>query len=649
MAAIPVEAAPIDATPAFTTRIDVANEADPTAAEVLRKSPGTAVRSLGGRGDFSTLSIRGSSSSQVALYIDGAPVSPTSVGTVDLSTLWLFDLQSIDVHRGFTPATLGPDGFLGAVVLRTPDKLQPGGVATVGAGSFWSRQAALQYAGAAGAWSLAGSLAYFGKQGDFPYTDDRGTPLVASDDVVTGRKNNDQNAGSFHFDARRGGIKLLGGARFRVATDFFTKEQGSPAPSSQLQQHARYAQWRPMLRLALDDWFVHPRVRVDEQLSVLGNVARFSDLAPSIYTGATEQTTRELEIRSNTVATWLTTEWLTLTTSFNVGGTMFDARAPSVQTQDRRRLLIGGAVTARGAWLADRLEVDAACRLDGLVDDGRSARGIFDRDSLDVVHTRRVWAQPTLGLRGVPVTGLAFAAHVGRRERMPTFYELFGSDGQIRGNPGLQPEAQWSWDLGAHYESKWIAADAIYAEARLEQLIALVYAGVELPRSENIGRALTRSVELSARSQPASFLVLAASYTFLLSENLSDGYVRGAPLPGRPPHQARGEVTFLIPRPVSARLMCEFQYIARTAIDTAGARLAPDRYLLNAALEWRVLDGPVRVGVELKNLLDQRTATVVAGAAGDRISVPVIDFLGFPLPGRSVFFTVSYAFKETAS
>src|SRR5262249_32065981 len=155
----------------------------------------------------------------------------------------------------------------------------------------------------------------------------------------------DQNAGSLHLDVRR---EVLNKALLSFAFDFFGKEQGSAAPSSQIQQHARFAQARPMLRARLDDWFVHPRVRLDPVVSVLGNVARFSDLEPSIYSGGTEQTTREIEMRSNNIATFMATDWLTLATSFNIGGTVFSAAAPSLPTQTRGRVIAGGAVTGRG-------------------------------------------------------------------------------------------------------------------------------------------------------------------------------------------------------------------------------------------------------------------------------------------------------------
>jgi iron complex outermembrane receptor protein len=50
------------------------------------------------------------------------------------------------------------------------------------------------------------------------------------------------------------------------------------------------------------------------------------------------------------------------------------------------------------------------------------------------------------------------------------------------------------------------------------------------------------------------------------------------------------------------------------------------------------LDDRVHLVVEVRNLLDVRTATVVLPVAGARPhSVPIADFIGYPLPGRSVW------------
>src|SRR5262249_53662462 len=63
--------APTEVTP-FVTVIDVrgAEERVRSLAETLAESAGTSVRSLGGLGAYSAVSIRGSSSAEVAVFLD---------------------------------------------------------------------------------------------------------------------------------------------------------------------------------------------------------------------------------------------------------------------------------------------------------------------------------------------------------------------------------------------------------------------------------------------------------------------------------------------------------------------------------------------------------------------------------------------------
>ena len=71
-----------------------------TIDEVLGELPGVQVRRFGGPGDASELSIRGSTSSQVVVRVDGVRLDTAQSGTVDLSTLPAQLFERIDVRRG---------------------------------------------------------------------------------------------------------------------------------------------------------------------------------------------------------------------------------------------------------------------------------------------------------------------------------------------------------------------------------------------------------------------------------------------------------------------------------------------------------------------------------------------------------------------
>ena len=78
-----------------------------TLADVLAQLPGLQLRRLGGIGDPAYAGIRGSSSQQVEVWVDGVPLNPLGTTGVDLSEINLDNYDRIEVWRGFSPPYLG--------------------------------------------------------------------------------------------------------------------------------------------------------------------------------------------------------------------------------------------------------------------------------------------------------------------------------------------------------------------------------------------------------------------------------------------------------------------------------------------------------------------------------------------------------------
>ncbi|MCY1007511.1 TonB-dependent receptor plug domain-containing protein [Nannocystis pusilla] len=133
--------------PGFHTAIELAAERGARSAdglpEILARSAGATVRSLGGLGQYSALSLRGSSAQQVALFLDGVPLSAGSGGVVNLADLPLDALGAVTIYRGLVPIAYGGAALGGAVDLGSDLRCapEPRLRAVVGAGSFAAREA----------------------------------------------------------------------------------------------------------------------------------------------------------------------------------------------------------------------------------------------------------------------------------------------------------------------------------------------------------------------------------------------------------------------------------------------------------------------------------------------------------------------------
>ncbi len=87
-------------------------------AELVEKESSVQVRQSGGLGSFSDISLRGASSNQVMVFIDGIPLNDSSGGGVDLSNISLSDVDSIEVYKGVTPINFGRSSIGGAINIK---------------------------------------------------------------------------------------------------------------------------------------------------------------------------------------------------------------------------------------------------------------------------------------------------------------------------------------------------------------------------------------------------------------------------------------------------------------------------------------------------------------------------------------------------
>ncbi len=607
---------------AFVAQTDPEATAALTLADLARRLPAVNLRETGGSFAFTTLSLRGSTATQAAIYLDGVPLAASSVGAVDLSTLLALDLGKVEVYRGFAPAELGPDGLFGALVLHTRDDGE-GYRSSVGAGSFGTRQLAAAWSGRVGAGHLSLSAIYAGTNGDFSYLDDNGTPLNRTDDRLAVRQNNDQNASTLRAVYTR---SIAAGALWRAALMLYGKDQGTPPPVSQTST-ARYQLLRPQLVLGVEHWRFAPRALLDINLQWLTHAARISDTAVNSFTDTIEQ---EQDLRLNVVARYAALPRLHFVASL-LGSASDYAEVGLATRAFSERWQGGGSLAAQWRPL-DALELGLSSRFDGAVDRGASG---------DRTH---FWPQPELSLNAQALSWLSLAAHGGYRERLPTFAERFGEPGLVRGNLALQSESVWQADAGLRFAHRFANLELVYSEAVAHDLVVFVLGPVGLPQAQNIGSANIQTLEATGALTPWRYLALDFNYTFQYARNGSAGVEHDKPLAGRPEHY--GRAALIIYTPWHLRFMYEFIYVGDTYLDRDGSDLVPGRYPQNLRVAWQPFGGRVIVSLDVTNAFDQTTARVALPLYQTSVVRPIVDFLGYPLPGRSVFATITYAFGD---
>lgn len=141
-----------------------------TLPDMLKTVPGVHVREVNGHGQYTTVTVRGSTAAQVGVFMDGILTNLGGDAAVDISTLPVKNVERIEVYRGYVPARFGGT-FIGGViniVTKKPDK--PGISAEVGKSSYGGKSLSMEYTAPAGSGTLLVAGNYESSDNDFSYT-----------------------------------------------------------------------------------------------------------------------------------------------------------------------------------------------------------------------------------------------------------------------------------------------------------------------------------------------------------------------------------------------------------------------------------------------------------------------------------------------
>ena len=140
-----------------------------TLADLLKDVPGVHVREVNGKGQYTTVTIRGSTAAQVGVFIDGVMNNLGGDAAVDISVIPIKNVERVEVYRGYIPSRFGGT-FIGGVinvVTKKPDKAHI--AAELGKSSFGGKSGSLEVTAPAGRGSLLAAINYEASDGDFPY------------------------------------------------------------------------------------------------------------------------------------------------------------------------------------------------------------------------------------------------------------------------------------------------------------------------------------------------------------------------------------------------------------------------------------------------------------------------------------------------
>lgn len=637
-ATVTVRAAPISdvesaAPTSFVNVIDAeqyAGEVE-TVTEALGDSVGVSVRRYGGLGAFSTVSIRGSSSNQVQIYLDGVPLSRAQNETVNLADLPIDALQRIEVYRGTAPVRFGVAGLGGVVNLVTkPPSETPLTTLSASYGSFTTRKVVVSHSQRLRGIDLLGYIAYLGSAGNFRFETDNGTPLNPNDDAEVTRLNNgfDSVAGLL-----KAGTDLTPEVRLDLTSETFWKETGLPGrlPAQSLLASTGDVRALNYARLRSSDWLL-PRLDADATLYGIYELSTFEDPQGDLGAGRQDRHDGSLTFGGNLAPTYYLGSHQTLNSFVDVAWEQYDPdnRAPRAlpePTAERLRTTL--ALQDQIALWRDVVQLVPTLRYEHLSDETGGPLVSFGRSQPALSRDRDLFS-PALGAEIRPREWLILRGNLGQYQRAPNFIELFGNTGSVVGNPSLESESAINRDVGFVLlppSGGWwdgLRLEYAYFNNDIDDIIVFLPSSVAVFRPANVGKARIRGHELGLRAELLRQLRWEVNYTNQDAENrstINGGIYTGKQLPNRPQHELYTRLAYGLG---AWSIYYELNFISGNFLNLSNFDELPSRDIHTFGGSWNLF-GPLSLSFQARNVTDNQ----------------ISDIYAFPLPGRSFFGSLS--------
>lgn len=587
--------------------------------DLLSEQPGVFVRRFGGAGDRAEVSIRGSTAAQVVVAIDGVRANSALTGGLDLSRVCLPLVEEVEIARGAGATRVGSGAVGGVVNLVTRgSSARPESRVRGSGGAFDTWEGSLFRAARVG--SLDYEFGYCGlrTEGDFEFArpefegpDGGSAPF---DPPNAQRINNERT----QHGATLGLGTPLGPGSLRFGDFFVHSRGGEPGldccngEDAGQNPRADSTDWSNLAQLRYEvPGFspAHDGVRIG--LHHRYEDSEYHDPLRALFGEPVDVRARISTLGGSAESAW----HLVLGPAQQRLGLEIDALRDDLHSDSQR-----SRARASGAFrVADEIAVWDARLLVVPALRGEATEG-FDFE----------WI-PGVGAVATPWAWLRLRANAMRAYRTPSFDELYLPDqGYIRGNPDLDPEEAWNFDVGFELALERLGplADARFVASffrrEIDDSIVWVQINPTTIAPVNTGEATAQGFELSLAFRVTEWLRVSANHTELDSERDATG----ERLPGQPERESFVRVQ--LGPPEQWKLVGEWQRTGSLLVSEGGGRYLPERTVWNARIAYDLASPgwlPVSrwlselwVYVEGNNLSDEA----------------VRDTLAFPQPGRNL-------------
>ncbi len=591
------------------TAEDIQRKQYRSVAQALRSVPGLHVVQSGGPGQQTSVFMRGSNSNHTLVLIDGIEVSDPSspAGAVDFSSLWLDNIERIEVVRGPQSTLYGSDAIGGVIHISTrrgEGSLNGTGKLEGGSDNTFNQQASA--AGATERVNYSFGLTHVDTDGD----------SVTPSRLRNGVSAEDDNYENWTTSARLG-VELSDSLEVNLFGRYIDSETDLDPELFDPVFGGGTTEDRDA-ELDQTEYFLRAEAR-SQLLDGLWDATLSSS-----YTDYDRKNRNDRQLPSETLTR---TQFDGDKLKFELKNDFYvlDAHVLTLGLEtEKENMDSGGFSDFGGFFVGEQTDADARNNAAYAQDQFSYAERVFGTVGLRYDDHDDFGHELTYRIAPVYVhreTNTRLKASVGKGFKAPTLFQTDGFTPNnlgsfYRGNPDLDPEESFGWELGFE-QILWsdrLSFGVTGFKSDIDDLMQVVFDSSFNSTYENIDEADIIGAEAFIRIQPLASLAVSLDYTYTDAEDDDTG----EPLLRRPKHKLDLDLEF---RPVNrASINLAVNYVSNykdISRETAATIHGDDYAVLDVTGEYQ-LNKQWRLFGRVENATDEHYEPADGFQAADR-------------------------------
>lgn len=596
----------------------------------IESATGIQVNSIGSIDSFSTVMIRGASSSGTDIFLNGIRLNSAINSVFDLSLIPDELIDHVEIYKGYSPVALGLPNLGGVINIVTRRgnnvddygfKLSCGSFATLNLNGFTS-----------GSNKDSDYLISFylrRTDGDFEFVNHNGTPDNKEDDRIERRKNNFRNEYAISF----GSVTRIG-ELYRLNLFFmpYFSNGGIAGVENIKTENASYKTLRNVFSIENQFILQRPLNMVMAGYSNIYSNTAFDDRYGELNPASADLINTSL-IRHNI---YLLTDLIFfnnyLILRFSFSDEVIDRtntfHSDNYFTGNRREYSLH--IEDNIELIADRLFLIPSFGIKA-IDDNVKYSSIYLMEGDTSISNERLMKIARGGLFLRLSDELNIRMGISSVQRYPDIYEMFGDGVYIQPNPRLTSEEGRLFDSGIELDIVRVYISYTLFFNRYENLIQFWQNSQRTIKADNISRAEIYGSELRVRPYIHKGLLTIIGYTHQEPINKTNiPSIKDKILPFR--YTDSVNIRLGVIRS-TFNLIYDYRYTSQNFFDSPN--LLPvggttGKSIHNITFDYKVSAIDSTVSLEISNITDRQ----------------VEDIAGYPLPGRMFYLGIQKIFKQ---